>query len=260
MPDTDPTKNFLESLPEVTEQDTFCFACHPKVPCFNACCSNLYLMLTPYDVLRLRQNLNKTSNDFIRHYVDVKQAPETNFPQLFLRMSDDMQKSCPFVAASGCTVYEDRPGACRTYPLGRATRVVEKDNEQERFFLVQEEHCAGFQPAPGNILCIWTPKSWLADQEVEAYNSHNDKLMQLMNKIKSAEKKLSAGQANMAALALFQLDNFAQFMADSALLSRLDITDEYKTTILADEETRLDFAIKWMELVVLGTSEELIPL
>ena len=34
--------------------DTFRFGCGPHVPCFTECCGKLELVLTPYDVLRLK--------------------------------------------------------------------------------------------------------------------------------------------------------------------------------------------------------------
>ena len=44
--EADATDAFLKSLPELAPGERFRFACHPEVPCFNACCSDLSLMLT----------------------------------------------------------------------------------------------------------------------------------------------------------------------------------------------------------------------
>ena len=41
----------------------FCFACSPKVPCFNACCRDLNQVLTPYDVLCLKRFLEMRGAD-----------------------------------------------------------------------------------------------------------------------------------------------------------------------------------------------------
>ena len=70
----DASREFMENLPELEPGKTFCFACHPEVPCFNRCCAELTLPLTPYDVLRLRRHMNNMPseaflNDFTRfHY------------------------------------------------------------------------------------------------------------------------------------------------------------------------------------------------
>ena len=46
MSDFDPTEEFLRRHPAVQPGQSFAFACHPGVACFNACCSNLRLNLT----------------------------------------------------------------------------------------------------------------------------------------------------------------------------------------------------------------------
>ncbi|BBD06891.1 YkgJ family cysteine cluster protein [Desulfovibrio ferrophilus] len=254
MNNTDSTQQFLDSLPEIEPGKSFSFGCHPKVPCFNACCSALHLMLTPYDVLRLRRFLEQTSNDFIKNHAEVQLAPDTGLPLFRLRMCDDSRKSCPFVRKSGCSIYQDRPGACRTYPLGRATRTDEQGNVCERFFLVREAHCRGFEETTD-----WTPSEWLKDQGLEPYNTSNDRFMLLLARIKEAGQPVDPRHANMAALALYQLDNFGQFINDTKLLDRLDMDEARKEAIAQNEEARLEFAIDWLELIMFGESKTLRP-
>lgn len=254
MNDTDTTQQFLDSLPEIEPGSTFAFGCHPKVPCFNACCSNLHLMLTPYDVLRLRRHLGVDSNEFIKNRADVRMAPDTGLPLFRLRMCDDARKSCPFVREAGCSIYPDRPGACRTYPLGRATRTDENGEVCERFFVVREAHCRGFEETTD-----WTPSEWLKDQGLEPYNESNDHFMRLLARIKDSGRPVDPRHANMAALALYQLDNFGRMIQDTGLLDRLDMDEERKAAILADEEARLRFAVDWLELVLFGETASMRP-
>ena len=62
-----------------------------------------------------------------------------------LTLLDDEMASCPFVRADGCIVYEDRPTACRYYPLGVASLSHREDNDGDEFyFFVNEPHCKGF--------------------------------------------------------------------------------------------------------------------
>ena len=42
---------------EPVENGGFRFACHPGVVCFTECCRDLKLLLTPYDVIRLKNRL-----------------------------------------------------------------------------------------------------------------------------------------------------------------------------------------------------------
>lgn len=250
----DQTQQFLDSLPELEPGKEFKFACHPDVPCFNACCSDLNLMLTPYDVLRLRRALNMGSHDFIRTQAEVATAPDTGLPAFRLRMSDDKRHSCPYVSPKGCTVYENRPAACRTYPLGRATRIDENGEVGERFFVVREPHCKGF-----NEDKMWSSETWLSDQGLIAYNENNDHYMRLLARVKEAGRPVPPKHANMAALALYQLDSFKDFILQTGVLERLDVTDERKKDILENEEARLAFAVSWLELLLFGSSENLRP-
>ncbi|NJB68781.1 hypothetical protein GGQ74_002454 [Desulfobaculum xiamenense] len=252
MSDHDATQQFLESLPELAAGQKFRFACHPGVPCFNACCSDLNLMLTPYDVLRLRRALGYSSREFIQNHAVVGMAPDTGFPLFRLRMCDDARKRCPFVSDKGCTVYPNRPAACRTYPLGRATRKDENGNVAERFFIVREPHCKGFEEHSD-----WASAEWLNDQGLAAYNACNDRYMGLLARQKERGCAIASGQTNMAALALYQLDNFLDFIKGTGVLDRLEMPEERKAAVLADEEARLDFAIDWLELVLFGSTDSI---
>jgi uncharacterized protein len=246
--DNDATQAFLESLPELAPGECFRFACHPQVPCFNACCSDLSLMLTPYDVLRLRARLGLSSREFIARHALAAQAPDTGFPMLRLRMRDDVPGApCPFVTREGCTVYPGRPGACRTYPLGRATKTDAAGEVVEQFFVVQEPHCRGFEQDAS-----WTSASWLTDQDLKEYNRHNDRYMLLLAEAKQRGATLDQKQANMAFLAAYNIDAFRDFLANTGMLGRLELTEQRQNAILQDESERLLFAMDWLELVLFG--------
>ncbi|WP_156921525.1 YkgJ family cysteine cluster protein [Desulfovibrio inopinatus] len=254
MSDHDATDRFLKSLPELNPGESFQFACHPEVPCFNACCSDLTLMLTPYDVYRLRQALHLTSQEFINNYATLTHSPDTGFPMLHLNMEDNAQKSCPFVTAKGCAVYPNRPGACRTYPLGRATRLDNEDNIIEQFFIVQEPHCRGFEQSQN-----WTSAEWLKDQDLATYNEFNDKYMRLMALARDKRVRLNPKQTNMAFLAQYNLDGFRGFLDEIGILDRLNIEDARKQAILKDDLECLIFGLEWLGLVFFGENRHLRP-
>jgi hypothetical protein len=252
MEPKDQTQAFLASLPELKTGEQFRFACHPDVDCFNACCGDLTLMLTPYDALRLRKNLDLSSRDFITERAEVLAAPDTGVPTLRLNMQVGPKRPCPFVTRQGCSVYPDRPAACRTYPLGRATRLGQDGELIEQFFVVREDHCHGFAEDTD-----WTSATWLTDQGLEAYNAANDKLVKLLGRIKAKGRPLDQRQASMALLALYQPDRFQEFIRDMRLFERLEVTPERQAAIMADEEAALDFALDWLELVFFGHSDNL---
>jgi len=97
--------------------DAFSFQCHPELSCFNKCCRNLNLFLYPYDVIRLKNRLGITSDKFIDRHSDIIMRDSSFFPEVLLRMSQNEERTCPFLSESGCLVYPDRPDACRTFPI-----------------------------------------------------------------------------------------------------------------------------------------------
>ncbi|MCL1986310.1 MAG: YkgJ family cysteine cluster protein [Betaproteobacteria bacterium] len=246
---SDASASFLDSLPELKTDERFLFACNEGVPCFNHCCSELTLPLAPYDVLRLRRNLGIDSDSFIKRFTTIQLYPDTGFPLPLLKMLDGPDELCPFVTPAGCSVYEDRSAACRAYPLGRGTKPGPCGTVNERFFLVQEDHCHGFDAGKK-----WTAREWIADQGLEPYNRSNDRYMQLMAKVKASGEAVSERMATMCLLAFFQLDRFKDFMADMGVLDKVDIPEERRIAVIEDEEARLDFAFDWIELVLFGSA------
>ena len=251
----DATQEFLDSLPELKPGEHFAFACHPGVGCFNACCGDLNLVLTPYDVLRLRRGLGGLpSRVFVENLGEVSQRRDTGLPEMRLRMNKDEKHACPFVRPEGCSVYADRPGACRTYPLGRATRPGPEGETLEQFFVVREPHCRGFEQERQ-----WTAGEWLQDQGLSPYNLSNDRYMQLVSAWRAAGRGLDSRRMSMVFLALYQPDDFQRFLRDMKIFERLEVEPERMARIFADEEAALDFGLDWLGLTLLGLGGNLRP-
>ena len=121
-------KEFPENMVPLGDKE-FQFDCHPGVECFTRCCRNVDLILYPYDIIRLKTNLAIDSAEFLRLYTYLHKGDNPFFPTVKLKLTEDEEKACPFLQTSGCSVYEDRPSACRTYPLERAV-----DRERARKF------------------------------------------------------------------------------------------------------------------------------
>ena len=58
-----------------------------------------------------------TSDVFLDTHVNVVMRSGNFFPDVLLTMSEDADKTCPFLGEQACTVYRDRPDTCRTFPL-----------------------------------------------------------------------------------------------------------------------------------------------
>ena len=128
----------------IGEGEHFCFGCHPGLACFTDCCGDINIMLTPVDVLRLARHLKMDTGDFLDTHTLTPITKELHLPVVMLKMGDDEKKKCPFVSDQGCTVYENRPWACRMYPLGMGLPPARAGEEPEPvYFLFEDDFCHG---------------------------------------------------------------------------------------------------------------------
>jgi Fe-S-cluster containining protein len=229
--------------------DKFQFKCHKNIGCFTKCCAALNLLLTPYDILRLKNRLNILSGVFLENYTDTKIDDRSKFPMVYLKMSDNEKKTCPFLKMDGCRIYEDRPSACRIYPLGRATtKPIGKAKVTERFFLVMEDHCMGF-----NEEKQWTIEGWLCNEGLEKYNSMNDQWMEIItseNNLGSDDSLIKKIQ--MFYMASYNLDKFKDFLFKSAFFNRFKVSQSMKDKIYQNDEELLNFSFKWLKFSLFG--------
>jgi len=122
--------------------DCFTFRCGRDLDCFTKCCSDVSIVLTPYDVLRLKKALGMDSTEFLAKHTLPLLNPNQKFTLVILRM-DPVSKRCPFSSERGCEVYAARPWACRMYPLGLAKPKNPTPDEQPFYFVLHEELCHG---------------------------------------------------------------------------------------------------------------------
>jgi uncharacterized protein len=237
-----------KNVKKIEKEEGFCFSCHPAIPCFTDCCRQLELALTPYDVLRLKKACGLHSKEFLDRYVIIEQEDYETFPRFYLTMVDDGRESCVFVAESGCTVYKDRPGACRAYPLGRAA-IRQPDDSVEGFFvLLQEAHCRGFEEQQGQTPAIYSEAQELAD-----YNRLNDAMTAILqhDQIRKG-MKFSADQIDQFILALYNLDQFRRVLFAGDLPKATPL-DESTRLRLEDDEKLLFYAIDWLQALLFKT-------
>ncbi|PIE56137.1 MAG: zinc/iron-chelating domain-containing protein [Desulfobulbus propionicus] len=223
--------------------EQFQFRCHPDVACFTACCRSLDLALTPYDVLRLKRALNIDSSAFLNNYVIVAWEEGELFPQCFLTMVDDGQASCTFISAAGCRVYEDRPGACRSYPAGRGVSRNPNGIAHEQFVLVQEDHCLGHQQHG-----LQTVDEFFNDQGLEPYNHFNDAMIELLQHPQVRKGfSLSRVQVDKYLLALYDLDTFRKEIVAGRISLPATLLSSELQAVAGDDEQLLLFGIRWLQ-------------
>jgi uncharacterized protein len=219
----------------------FSFLCSPDIPCFTHCCRQLELALTPYDVLRLKKATGLKSSAFLETYVIIEQERHDIFPRFYLTMVDDGNASCVFVSEQGCTVYKDRPGACRAYPVGRAAMLTDRNTIEEFFVLLEEKHCQGFSRDQKQ-----TPKQYCREQDLSSYNRFNDAVMTILRHDRIRQGMiLSREQIKLYILALYNLDTFRTMILNDQLPDV--VLDTPRKQELEEDETLLLFAIGWLK-------------
>ena len=237
--------DMLPVLPE----DPMNFNCCSDNECFNECCRDLNQALTPYDILRMKTQLNITSQEFIRSFTSLHHGPESGLPILTFKPNPQTGHACPFVTAKGCLVYENRPGSCRLYPMARAIARSRESGEIEEFYArIQEPHCKGGCHTPD-----LTVAQWLKGQDVELYNYWNDKLMTLISlKNRIVPGKLDGVMSDRFYLALYDLDEFREKIFNQDLLGALKISAGLLDTIKQNDEALLDFGFRWVGHMLFG--------
>ena len=233
----------------LAREDRFQFACGPEVDCFNACCRDLNQFLTPYDIYRLKTRLELPSDEFLRRYTVEHLGPQTGLPVVSLKAIPGEGLQCPFVADTGCQVYEDRPSSCRTYPLARAlTRTRETGEVKEHFALMCEDHCRGrAQPRTQTV------REWIEAQQLGAYNHFNDMLMEIISmKNQFHPAPLDLREQRMFHLALYDLDGFRQHLIAGEYKDGHPLYKERQAALAGTEVDLLAFAHAWVKWALFG--------
>jgi len=235
-----------QSVFKPLEQGEFLFNCHKGIACFNECCAKLRLVLTPYDILRLKNRLGLSSEDFLDRYTETMIERHARFPTVRLKMRTDEKQTCPFVTPEGCSVYEDRPGACRLYPLGRASTMAGK-GAKEKFFMVCESHCLGFKEKKS-----WTLEEWLGHEGVEEYNSMNDQWLEIVTSSKKLGPEQVTKRLQVFFMVSYNLDRFRKFIFESSFFNLFEVDSDLKDELAQDDTTLMKFGFKWLRFSLFG--------
>jgi Fe-S-cluster containining protein len=231
--------------------EVFHFNCHRDVSCFTSCCAKLRLILTPYDIIRMKKRLGLSSGEFLERYTDTLLHDHPRFSMIRLNMRDDEGQRCPFVTGQGCCIYEDRPGSCRLYPLGRASTLVpggQADAAREQYFVVHENHCEGFKEERA-----WTLEGWVSHEGFRTYREVNDRWMEILNSPKSlGPENYLANKHKMFFMASYDIDRFRKFIFESRFFSLFEFSSEKKKEVAADDESLLLFAFDWLKFSLFG--------
>jgi uncharacterized protein len=227
----------------------FQFACHKGIHCFTQCCARLRLILTPYDILRMKRRLGLSSDEFLEDYTETFFDRRHRFPLVKLKMNGDSEGACPFVTREGCAIYEDRPEACRLYPVGRASAMPDSAAASaEAYFMIHEPHCEGFQEQR-----IWTLEEWLNHEGVREYAVTSDPWRGIVTSCRTLGPSSHIPQKHqMFFMASYNLDKFREFIFNSRFFERFRVAPDMKDQLKTDDIVLMSFAFDWLRFSLFG--------
>jgi Fe-S-cluster containining protein len=241
-------EEILADYPRLAPGDKIKFRCHRDLSCFNKCCRDVNIFLTPYDVMRLKNRLGMKSDEFLEKYTMMPVQKDMKTPVVMLRMNDDEEKECPFLAEEGCGVYEDRPWPCRMFPVGEASPKDTETQGQPFYFLIQDEMCKGLGEERELTIV-----EWLDEQGIAEYNEMGElyKELALHDRLLQG-KTLEPKQIEMYYMSLYDQDKFKRFLFDSTVLNRFELEDGLLEKLQESEIERLKFAHRWLKFCLFG--------
>ncbi len=225
------------------------FNCHKGISCFNACCKHADIQLTPYDILRLKDNLGISATEFLKNHTVPFEMDKDGLPGIKLRTDDE--GACSFVTDEGCSVYQDRPTACRYYPVGHmAMREAGSSEDEARYFLIREDHCMGHQEEREISV-----DDYRKEQGVEIYDQINREWLQLMLKKKSAGPTI--GRPSDTSLQFFfmcsyDVDRLRRFVLSDSFKNSYDLDDSFYTTVEKEDLALMQFGTRLLKQVLFG--------
>jgi Fe-S-cluster containining protein len=133
--------------------------------CSSTCCkATAPIVLNPYEIARICKATGTPYEDFL-DVLDTDRAK--GFPLVML----PRDPVCHFWTETGCRVYQDRPLACRLFPLGRVF-----ENGTSHIVLPAANHCTGLVPAPSK-----TVATYLQEQDTALFIEMADRWIEFVS-------------------------------------------------------------------------------
>jgi Fe-S-cluster containining protein len=226
------------------------FQCRKGIACWNACCSNIDIALTPVDIVRLKHRLDVSSTEFLSKYTLPYEMEKDGIAGVKLRAVEG-GTACRFMTDAGCGVYEDRPTACRYYPVALLSmRRQDESVDRQSYAIVKEDHCLGHREPRTQTI-----DEYRAEQGLPEYDELARGWRQLILKKKSSGPTI--GKPSKRSLELFfmtcyDIDRFRSFVASEGFSAIYDLPpDELRETLL-DDEVLMQFGFRFLRQVLFG--------
>ncbi len=214
-------EKILRETPRLTLDDTLTFCCGRDLDCFTHCCADVSIVLTPYDVLRMKNALHIDSSEFLARYTISPFTRDQKFPAVLLKMNPETRR-CLHVSENGCSIYASRPWACRMYPLGMAEPDRPTPTDRAFHFLLREDICHGH-----GVGRKFTVREWIDEQGIEEYEMNAAPFKELMfHPFWEGDDPLTPAQMDMYYMACYDLDRFRRFVFETRFLELFDVDED----------------------------------
>ncbi|MEW6108147.1 MAG: YkgJ family cysteine cluster protein [Nitrospirota bacterium] len=223
--------------------DGFSFNCGNELECFNKCCRNINLYLTPYDISRIKRRLEIPSYEFLKIYTIPLFPEEIGHPVILMKMVPDETRNCPFVSEEGCMIYDDRPWSCRSFPLEPIA-----DSNPPEFEIIKRDFCKGFDKGRPHSI-----KKWRDTQNMAFYEDMNEDWKKLTHNKNFDSRNLLQGSArDIFFIGSYNIDEFRNLVFKGDFLNHFDVEKRVIKKIRTDETELLRFSFRWMRHVLFG--------
>lgn len=235
----EPTKT-APARPRLDAEDFFRFRCAPGIACFTQCCQDVTIVLTPYDLLRMKQAAGMSSGEFIDRHALLIPKKNRLLPLVVLRMEEE-DKRCPFVTKDGCSIYPHRPWACRMFPLDL--------NDDGTFSVISDaSRCMGL-----SVEEMQRVGEWLLEQGVPIYDEMNQRFSQVTAPLAAQDLDIDNPQIEqMVFMATYNLDRFRDFIFQSSFLERFALEPAQVEKIKRSDIELLKFGFDWIKFGLFG--------
>ena len=229
--------------------DKFKFRCHKGVSCFNECCKQADITLAPYDIIRLKDRLGISATEFLKTYTVPSTLDAHGLPLIKMRTMEETPV-CQFVdEEKGCTVYEDRPSACRYYPLGlMSMRKVDESKDERGYIIVTEEHCMGHKEDKEQ-----TVDEYREEQGVKEYDDLNRDWYRIILQKQSsgpAVGKPSEMSLQLFFMCCYDLDRARKFYLSESFRNSYELDDAFFAEIEKDDIAAMKFGMRFLKQIL----------
>ena len=234
----------------VAETHVIEFSCHKGIGCWNSCCSNIDISLTPYDVLRMKTRLGITSTEFLKDYTVPYEMEKDGIAGIKFRPIEG-GSACRFMKPEGCDIYTDRPTACRYYPVALLSmRKQDEYVDRDSYAIVKEDHCKGhYEKRPVTIA------DYRKEQGLVEYDDLARGWRQLVLKKKSSGPtigKPTLRSRQLFFMACYDIDRFREFVFAESFNKLFELKPEERESFATDDAALLQFAFRFLRQVMFG--------